>query len=76
MPRLSKKPGFWTLGEAVSRLDKETGFLHKYFGGDAKIIKETRFLDSGRSRIACFWEKRDYQNNSIEKYWIGFKKLS
>jgi hypothetical protein len=33
-------------------LDKETGFLHPDFGWDAKIIKETRFLGSGKGRIA------------------------
>jgi hypothetical protein len=32
------------LAEAVSRLDKETGFLDKYLGIDAKFVVETRFL--------------------------------
>jgi hypothetical protein len=35
-------------------LGKETGFLHQDFGWDAKIIKETRFLGSGKGRIAFF----------------------
>ena len=33
---------------------KETGFLNKYFGLDAKVISETRFLVSGGDRETGF----------------------
>jgi hypothetical protein len=36
---LSQKPGFWVSGRGG-----ETGFLIKGFGGEAKVVAETRFL--------------------------------
>jgi len=36
-------------------VDKETGLLNKYLGGDAKVIVETRFLGEARSRLSDNW---------------------
>ncbi|XZN94290.1 MAG: hypothetical protein ACM65K_15450 [Microcoleus sp.] len=52
-------------------MDQETGFLPKYLGGDAKVIAETRFLDSGRGAIAWIEKPGFFLNISVgcKSYW-------
>ncbi|WP_341735301.1 hypothetical protein [Microcoleus sp. CAWBG640] len=47
------------------RVDRETGFLPKYLGGDAKVIGETRFLDSGVRAIAWIEKPGFFLNISV-----------
>ncbi|WP_293342309.1 hypothetical protein [Microcoleus sp. CAWBG58] len=74
-----KKPGFFlnisvgcrsygrnpVSGKSAIAWDKETGFLPKYFGGDAKIVAETRFLGSGRGAIAWIEKPGFFLNISV-----------